>query len=524
MSHLTGQATNPFHFGADFGWIWCNRFADFFIQKVWFGRDFMKKVWVFTILCSLLLLGAVHNASAVPTQYGDSGLISQPSAETLNAGNICLGVWSNFSSGDEGDALIVPVGITIGLGTFFEMYGSYPNLLFNDDEVASGRGYTNLGGKIRFLGKRSSRFKMSVDAQAQRTISDNPDIDGLTDYMGRVIASLKLNTVGLHINGGYKLNEDPNHVDYDNQAIAGAGIEFYPTGRIRMIAEGEWRSNKISNDDDYAEVTIGVQYFVSPHFTLNLGGSVGLEKGAPDWRVIAGVSGCQGIGTYQRPIPKLIEQPPPEEVKPKDEKKAVKIKTLTPLAPVSAVGIKPIVASPVSKLEVAVEPDTEKVIVEPSEKLVIPATTELQALNVSPIAAVPPTASAPVVEEPIQTVVYRKFEMDEFIFDFDQYSLTDAGREALALVADELRQDDKWFIIRFDGHTDSTGSVQYNERLSLKRAVSTATSLVVNNGFDPNRIFVKGYGESKPLLGNDTAEGRSRNRRVEILVLVEKSK
>lgn len=484
----------------------------------------MKKVWVSIAFCSLLLFGVAYNAAAVPTQYGDSGLISQPSAETLNAGNICLGVWTNSSSSDEGDALIVPVGITIGLGTFFEMYGSYPNLLFNDDEVASGRGSANLGGKFRVLGKRSSRFKLAIDAQAQRTISDNPDIDGLTDYMGRVIASLKLNTVGFHVNGGYKLTEDPSRVDYENQTIAGAGVEFYPSGRIRMIAEAEWRSNKITDGDDYGEITIGVQYFVSPHFTLNLAGSVGVEDGAPDWRVIAGVSGCQGIGTYQRPIPKLIEPALPEEEKPADDKKVVKIKTLTALAPVSAVGLKPIAASPVSKLEVAVEPDTEKVIVEPSEKLVIPDVAELQALNVSPVAAVPPVANSPVVEEPVQTVVYRKFEMDEFIFDFDQYSLTDEGMEALALVAEELRRDEKWFIIRFDGHTDSTGSTRYNERLSLKRAISTATNLVVNNGFDPNRIFVKGYGETKPLASNDTPEGRSENRRVEILVLVENTK
>ncbi|TYP00333.1 OmpA family protein [Geothermobacter ehrlichii] len=478
----------------------------------------MKKIFLFFVFVLL----AAGTARAVPTQYGATGLISQPTAETLNAGNICVGVWCNYSYVDqtEKEALILPVGITIGLGTFFEMYGSYPNLLFNDDELESGRGATNLGAKIRFLGKRSSRFKMALEGQALRTISDNPDIDGLTDYMGRVIASLKLDTIGFHVNGGYVSTESPKGINYDDQVLGGGGIEFFPTGRLRIIAEGEWRSSKLVNGDDYTEVSTGFQYYVSPHFTFNLAGSLGLEDGAPDWRVLVGFSGCQGIGTYQHPIPKLIESAPVAEEKPKPKKKVVKIKTLTPLTPV--VKVKPAKLSPVAKLEVKVKPKGEEVIIDPSERLKIPGTRELQAINVTPVAPVVPTAEKPVIDKPTRVIVYRKFKMDELTFGFDQYSLTEKGKKALALIAEELRRDNKWFVLRFDGHTDSTGSVNYNDRLSLKRAIATATALVLNNGFDPNRIFVKGFGESKPVASNDTPEGRSANRRVEILVLVKK--
>jgi flagellar motor protein MotB len=58
--------------------------------------------------------------------------------------------------------------------------------------------------------------------------------------------------------------------------------------------------------------------------------------------------------------------------------------------------------------------------------------------------------------------------------------------------------------------------------LSLKRAISMASYLVEREGLDAERIFVKGFGESRPVAGNETEEGRSRNRRVEILVLVPK--
>ncbi|PNU18754.1 hypothetical protein C2E25_16005 [Geothermobacter hydrogeniphilus] len=484
----------------------------------------MKKVLSAIFSSVFLLLISAQISVAVPTQYGDTGLLSQPTAETLNAGNICLGVWNNYSSGKTEDADIMPVSITLGLGSFLEMYGTYPNLLFNNDETVSGRGTANLGAKIRFLGKRSSRFKMALEGEGRRSISDDPNFDGLTDYATRVIASLKLDRVGFHANGGYIFTDDPANVTYDNQTTAGAGIEFYPVGRLRMIAEGEWRSNKISGRDDYAEVSVGFQYFISPHFTLNLGASVGLTDETPDWRLLAGFSGCQGIGTYQRPIPKLVEPALPEEKEPEKPKKVVKIKTLTPLVPVSAPVVKPLAVTPVSKLEVPVPPKKEVVVLEPSEQLVIPDTEELQALNVSPVAgAAPPIPSKPIINKPVKTLVYRKFQMDEFTFDFDQFSLTESGRKALAVIADELRQDDKWFVIRFDGHTDSIGSERYNEKLSLKRAISTATGMVVNNGFDPSRIFVKGFGESEPIAGNDTPEGRGKNRRVEILVLVKKA-
>jgi len=508
--------------------------APILLMNISSRKGIMKSL--LTLLLLVVLTGVAFRAEAVPTQYGASGLVNQPTAETLNAGNICVGIWCNYSYVDatRKDALIVPVGITIGLGTFFEMYGSYPNLLFNDDELESGRGQTNLGAKIRFLGKRSSRFKMAVEGQMLRTISDNQAIDGLTDYMGRVIASLKLNSVGFHVNGGYVANESPAGVSYDDQTIAGGGIEIFPTGRLRLVAEGEWRSSKIANGEDYTEITAGFQYYISPHFTFNLAGSIGLTDDTPDWRVLAGFSGCQGIGTYQRPIPKLIEQVPLAEEKPAEKKKVVKIKTLTPLTPVARVKVKPAKVSPVAKLEVKVKPKGEEVTVDPSERLKIPGTSELKAIQASPVTPAPPPVpvppaskgadakAGPVIDKPTRAIVYRKFKMDELTFAFDQYSLNENGMKALALIAEELRKDNKWFILRFDGHTDSTGSVNYNERLSLKRAISTATAMVVNNGFDPERIFVKGFGESKPIASNDSPEGRSANRRVEILVLVRK--
>ncbi len=73
-------------------------------------------------------------------------------------------------------------------------------------------------------------------------------------------------------------------------------------------------------------------------------------------------------------------------------------------------------------------------------------------------------------------------------------------------------------MIRVSGHTDSTGSDALNLKLSEERAAKVARFLTEVGGIDAGRISVYGYGESRPIASNDTPEGRSANRRVEILI------
>jgi outer membrane protein OmpA-like peptidoglycan-associated protein len=69
-----------------------------------------------------------------------------------------------------------------------------------------------------------------------------------------------------------------------------------------------------------------------------------------------------------------------------------------------------------------------------------------------------------------------------------------------------------------EGNTDSVGSDQYNQRLSERRAASVKTYLV-NKGVNAGILDTVGYGESRPVATNDTAEGRAKNRRVEFKVV-----
>ena len=71
------------------------------------------------------------------------------------------------------------------------------------------------------------------------------------------------------------------------------------------------------------------------------------------------------------------------------------------------------------------------------------------------------------------------------------------------------------------GFTDSVGSEEYNLGLSRRRAESAAAYLMNNANVAEDRIVMQWFGKLNPIAGNDTAEGRSMNRRVEIAVGVE---
>lgn len=105
----------------------------------------------------------------------------------------------------------------------------------------------------------------------------------------------------------------------------------------------------------------------------------------------------------------------------------------------------------------------------------------------------------------------------EVLFDVNKYDVRvhPEAEEVLKNLAILLKEMDvKNFEI--DGHTDSDGSDEYNQVLSEKRA-NSVKNFLVSQGVTAE-ITTKGYGESKPVASNDTAEGKQKNRRVEIII------
>jgi len=90
----------------------------------------------------------------------------------------------------------------------------------------------------------------------------------------------------------------------------------------------------------------------------------------------------------------------------------------------------------------------------------------------------------------------------------------------LDAIAKVLKKYDKT-LLSIEGHTDSTGSAEFNQKLSEQRAESVK-SYLVNKTIMPERLRTIGYGESKPLVSNNTPENRALNRRVEIQIIPNK--
>jgi len=106
--------------------------------------------------------------------------------------------------------------------------------------------------------------------------------------------------------------------------------------------------------------------------------------------------------------------------------------------------------------------------------------------------------------------------LGDVLFDTNQAHLKSGAMRNLQKLADFFKQYPQRKVM-IEGFTDSTGSRPRNQELSDKRAYSVRTALL-DMGIGADRITSRGYGESYPVAGNDTAAGRQLNRRVEIII------
>jgi len=106
---------------------------------------------------------------------------------------------------------------------------------------------------------------------------------------------------------------------------------------------------------------------------------------------------------------------------------------------------------------------------------------------------------------------------DGVTFDVGSYTLRPEFRATLDKVAESLIQYPNSLVDVY-GHTDSTGSDAFNQTLSENRA-RTVLNYLVSRGVPAARLRSQGFGETLPVASNDTAEGRAKNRRVEIKIV-----
>jgi OOP family OmpA-OmpF porin len=136
----------------------------------------------------------------------------------------------------------------------------------------------------------------------------------------------------------------------------------------------------------------------------------------------------------------------------------------------------------------------------------------------APVATPAPAPAPAPVPAPVAPPAATKvtYAADAF-FDFNKSVIKPEGKAKLDDLVGKIKDINLEVIIAV-GHTDSVGSDAYNQKLSVRRSEAVKAYLV-SKGIEKNRVYTEGKGEKQPVADNKTAEGRAKNRRVEIEVV-----
>ncbi|NIP27518.1 MAG: OmpA family protein [Phycisphaerae bacterium] len=109
------------------------------------------------------------------------------------------------------------------------------------------------------------------------------------------------------------------------------------------------------------------------------------------------------------------------------------------------------------------------------------------------------------------------YKANNIHFDVDKSDLSPAAKEELDGIGKFLEANQNAYAVLF-GYTDDTGRTEYNWELSRLRAEAAADYLYNNHNLGTDRVVSLWYAAENPVASNDTAEGRAKNRRVEISI------
>lgn len=508
-------------------------------------------------LIFLLIVFIPSVATAISSQYGDSGLISVPTAETTERGIYNASVWFNDSQNNEKNAARFPVSIAMGIGFGWEFFGSYPDISFaNQDNDSSMRSFESVGAKFRLTGGPDSNFKTSGTAFLRQTVSREGAESGLRDMGSRVIMSYSLPNADLHFNIGYLKVDSPATKKYNNEVLFGSAAEFPISNKMKAFLEMDGNTNR-DGGSSRIELSPGMQYYLLPSISMMGGIGVGFGDIGPDYRVVVGLTFSSGAGKYVKAIPIIpgsreryaamatgsIEELIPE----------LPTETMEGVAKVGDVNLALIGGPEVEKSEVSPTPESpvsttvpgakpgSKEILTPGGLITPAAPDELSTEAFAPPAPIatgetapiempsgslgmaeahplpvvePPVPAGAATEEENKGILYR-----QILFFPPSGELTPFTSQVLDKVAKEIKGFKEPITVKIEGHTDSTGSASFNQKLSIRRADSVKNYFVKKHGIDPGIFVIKGYGADKPAASNATAEGRRENRRAVVIIL-----
>jgi outer membrane protein OmpA-like peptidoglycan-associated protein len=142
------------------------------------------------------------------------------------------------------------------------------------------------------------------------------------------------------------------------------------------------------------------------------------------------------------------------------------------------------------------------------------------AANTANDAAKTAGAKAEAVEAATKRLVYEVvLSEDEGNFKFGKATLPDQAKAQIDDMINKLKADPKNIYIEIEGHTDNSGSKEFNEQLGMERAETVKRYLYEQHQVPLHKINVISYGEDKPVAPNTNRQGRAQNRRVVVRIL-----
>lgn len=114
-------------------------------------------------------------------------------------------------------------------------------------------------------------------------------------------------------------------------------------------------------------------------------------------------------------------------------------------------------------------------------------------------------------------IVEKPFEYKNIQFEFNSSVLKTSSYSVLESLSTQIKKNPS-IVFELDGHSSAEGTEKRNMMLSVDRA-NAVKAYLVNSGINGSSLIVKGFGESMPLVDNDTEENKSVNRRVEVKAL-----
>jgi OOP family OmpA-OmpF porin len=139
-----------------------------------------------------------------------------------------------------------------------------------------------------------------------------------------------------------------------------------------------------------------------------------------------------------------------------------------------------------------------------------------QLANNDAIVLAGPKPAAVLPAEPVVTVEPVEDNSSQILFDFNTATLRPASYVVIDRVLAEMKKD-RTSNVFIDGNTDKIGSDEYNQKLSERRA-AVVRAYLIKQGIRSSRIKERGNGEREPVASNNTVNGRSKNRRAELVI------